>query len=124
MNSTEKSDHEKPQAALSSMMQKTTTAMAYFKPGTSQHTLLKNRLEALEIALWLITVAPPADPVTPRYTSDDLKKALAPIASLIHKSEKAQQKVAPGTWQHTMLEENLRALRRALPLLKDALNKQ
>jgi hypothetical protein len=35
----------------------------------------------------------------------------APIASLIAKSEKARQKLASGTWQHTMLGENLDALR-------------
>ena len=32
------------------------------------------------------------------------------IASLISKSEKAQQKLAAGTWQHTMLRNNLKAL--------------
>jgi hypothetical protein len=40
-----------------------------------------------------------------------------PIASLIAKSDKARQKLAPGTWQHTMLGENLAALRIAAALL-------
>ena len=44
------------------------------------------------------------------YTTDELQKALRPIASLISKSEKAQRKLAPGTWQHTMLRDNLKAL--------------
>jgi hypothetical protein len=48
-----------------------------------------------------------------RYTADELQEALRPIASLISKSEKAQQKVPPGTWQHRMLEDNLKALRHA-----------
>lgn len=43
-------------------------------------------------------------------TREDIEKALRPIASLIDKSEKAQQKLAPGTWQHTMLLGNLKAL--------------
>jgi hypothetical protein len=43
-------------------------------------------------------------------TKDELEEILRPIASLISKSEKAQQKVAPGTWQHTMLRDNLKAL--------------
>lgn len=41
---------------------------------------------------------------------DDRQAVIRPIASLISKSEKAQQKLTPGTWQHTMLRENLRAL--------------
>src|SRR5512138_3734565 len=45
-----------------------------------------------------------------RYTTDELQDASRPIASLISKSEKAQQKLAPGTWQHTMLRDNLEAL--------------
>lgn len=44
------------------------------------------------------------------YTTNELQEVLRPIASLISKSEKAQQKLAPGTWQHTMLGDNLRAL--------------
>jgi hypothetical protein len=56
------------------------------------------------------------DPVD-NYTTDDLTEALRPIASLISKSEKAQQKLAPGTWQHTMLGDNLRALHIASALM-------
>ena len=41
---------------------------------------------------------------------DDL---LEPLASLMRKTEKAQQKLAAGTWQHDMLSENLKALRLA-----------
>lgn len=46
-----------------------------------------------------------------------LKLARVPIASLISKSEKAQQKLTPGTWQHRMLQENLDALRVASGLM-------
>jgi hypothetical protein len=44
------------------------------------------------------------------YTTADLQEALRPIASSISKSEKAFQKLKPGTWQHTMLRDNLKAL--------------
>lgn len=44
------------------------------------------------------------------YSTDELQEVLRPIASLISKSEKAQQKLTPGTWQHTMLRDNLKAL--------------
>lgn len=50
-------------------------------------------------------------------TADELQEARRPIASLISKSEKAQQKLAPGTWQHAMLQDNLKALHVASALL-------
>lgn len=53
------------------------------------------------------------------YSREEIRDALAPIASLLSKSEKARQKVAPGTWQHAMLEGNIRALTVALPLIDD-----
>lgn len=51
------------------------------------------------------------------YTPEQLHEALRPIDSLISKSEKAQGRLAPGTWQHTMLRENLKALRYAAALM-------
>jgi hypothetical protein len=54
------------------------------------------------------------------YTTDELQEALRPIASLISKSEKAQQKLAPGTWQHTMLRDNIKALHIASALMNKA----
>lgn len=55
-------------------------------------------------------------------TIDKLQKALRPIVSLISKSEKAQQKLVPGTWQHTMLQDNLKALRIAAALMSKETN--
>ncbi|MGD9612765.1 MAG: hypothetical protein AB7V22_07660 [Kiritimatiellia bacterium] len=46
-----------------------------------------------------------------------VQAARRPIASLIGKSEKAQGKLAPATWQFKMLQDNLRALRLAEALL-------
>lgn len=50
-------------------------------------------------------------------TAEAVQEALVPLASLIRKSEKAQQRLAPGSWQHAMLAENLRALRLAAALM-------
>lgn len=50
-------------------------------------------------------------------TPEDLQQALPPILSLIHKSEKALQKLAADTWQAAMLRENLDALRLACALM-------
>ena len=49
----------------------------------------------------------------PLHSTDILR----PITSLIGKSEKAIQKLATGTWQHTMLQGNIDALRLAADLL-------
>jgi hypothetical protein len=51
--------------------------------------------------------------------NDQLQEARAPIASLISKSEKALQKLAPGTWQHTRLRDNLKALHIASMLINN-----
>ena len=53
------------------------------------------------------------------FTPDELQEAGRPIASLMSKSEKAQQKLAPGTWQHAMLRDNLKALRLASALMNE-----
>lgn len=47
----------------------------------------------------------------------EMAEVIRPIISLINKSEKAQQKLVPGTWQYTMLRDNVKALRVALVLI-------
>jgi len=59
---------------------------------------------------------------TASYTTDKLQEALRPIASLMSKSEKARQKLAPETWQHTMLRNNLEALNMASALMNKQTN--
>ncbi|NLD37811.1 MAG: hypothetical protein GX654_13170 [Desulfatiglans sp.] len=51
------------------------------------------------------------------FKEQELHEALNPITSLISKSEKSQQKLAPGTWQHKMLGDNIRALQYAASLI-------
>ena len=53
----------------------------------------------------------------PNTTSEKRQDALRPIASLISKSEKALQKLTPGTWQHTRIRDNLQALNLASVLI-------
>lgn len=43
-------------------------------------------------------------------TAEELEEARGPVASLISKSEKARQKLAPDSWQHRMSGDNLKAL--------------
>ena len=109
--------------ALASMMARSEKAQAKFAPGTSQHTLQKNRIGALLVASRLVGAEPAGQEAAGECTKEELENAAAPLASLLSKSEKAQQKLAPGSWQHRMLEENLRALRIASSLLEKALSK-
>lgn len=56
------------------------------------------------------------------FTKKGMEEALRAIASMIDRSEKAQQKLAQGTWQYKMLKDNLKALYIASPLLTKALS--
>jgi len=51
-----------------------------------------------------------------------LEEVIQPIVSLISKSEKARRKLAPESWQHRMLQDNLRALCIAFALLSGSKN--
>ena len=52
----------------------------------------------------------------------NMESALQAIASMARRSEKAQTRFAEGSWRHTMLSDNLRALYVALQLLSKELN--
>lgn len=109
--------------ALSSMIGRGKKAQQKFAPGTSHYTLQENRIRALEIAASLIRAELDGKNVMAVFSQDELKDALAPIASLTSKSEKAREKLKPSSWQHTMLGNNLKALYIASPLLDRALIK-
>lgn len=115
-------NHEMEDAvqAIASMTSRGDKAQAKFAAGTSQHTLQENRRNALLIASSLIQGELSGAPRR-AYAKEDLEKALPPIASLISKSEKARQKLTPGTWQYAMMERNLKALYISLPLIEEAL---
>jgi hypothetical protein len=115
-------DLEEALRAIASMIGRTEKAKEKSTQGTSQHTLQTNRLKALQIASSLISKGFSGRNDKACHTKEDLEKALAPIASLLSKSEKAQGKLAPGTWQHTMLGNNIKALHIALQLLTKALS--
>lgn len=120
MNDLTKGDLEEALRAVTSMITK--TGKLKFAQGTSQHTLQKNRLKALDIASSLISKELAGDNSIDRYTKDDLEKAAAPIDSLISKSEKAQKNLEQGSWQNKMLGDNLKALYVVKPLLTKAVS--
>lgn len=55
-----------------------------FHEGTSQHTLLKNRIKALYISKSLIT----DEEIINTYTKEELKEAIAPVFSITSKCKK------------------------------------
>lgn len=117
-----KNDMEEALRAIALMIRKTENSKDKFMQGTSQNTLQKNRLKALNLASSLISKELTESDVMDYYTKEDLEKSLAPLASLISKSEKAMMKLVQGTWQHNMLSNNLKALYIASPLLTKALS--
>lgn len=77
-----------------------------FAVGTSQHTLLKNRIKALYISQALIK----AESVRDKYKKEELIEALRPIASVISKCEKGQLKFEVGTSHHTRFKNIIDAM--------------
>ena len=120
MNNFTREDMEEALLAIASMIDKTEKAKEKFARGTSHRTLQETRLKALNIASSLIS-RELADGGVSGYAGEELEKARAPIASLVSKCKKAQDKLAAGTWHHRMLGMNVKALEIALPLLTKAL---
>jgi hypothetical protein len=91
-----------------------------FAEGTSQHTLLKNRIKSLYISKSLIT----DENVMEKYTKEDLIEALRPVSSIISKCEKAQLKFAEGTSHHTRFKNIIQAMHISKSLITDEINKR
>ena len=117
-------DMEEALQALDSAIIRSKKAQEKLTVNTSQYTLLKNRMKALNIASSLISNKLEQNDGVNNYTKEDLVKARAPIASLISKSEKAQKKLDQDTWQHKMLNNMLKALYMASHLLSIASDEQ
>jgi len=63
-----------------------------FQIGTSQHTLLINRINALNISKHLIEKELSQSIISLQFSKKELEDALKPIESIIHKCKKAQSK--------------------------------
>ena len=122
MGSYTKSEMEDAIKSITSMIGRSEKAQMKFSAGTSQHTLQENRIHSLNIAISLVKQELTGDNIMDDYTEDEIKKAYAPIHSLISKSEKARGKLAKGTWQYKMLTDNLKALKIVSLLLEAVLD--
>lgn len=105
---------------VSSTISKCKKMQLKFVEGTSQHTLLKNRIKAMYISKLLITDENAMD----KYTKEELIGALRPISSIISKCEKAQLKFAEGTSHYTRFKNIIKAMYISKSLITDEINKR
>lgn len=83
-----------------------------FVEGTSQHTLLKNRIHALKVSKRLMENLK----TTGNFTSDECvsqeekQMALPPILSIIHKCKRARDNALEGTANYNRLTKTINAM--------------
>lgn len=105
---------------ISSTINKCEKMQIKFLEGTSQHSLLKNRIKALCISKALI-LGDKTD-TTIAYTNKDLREALPPVVSIINKTTKAQSKYEQGTSQFNRHEPIIQAMLIAKEFLENQIN--
>ncbi|MGL6106649.1 hypothetical protein, partial [Romboutsia sp.] len=91
-----------------------------FAEGTSQHTLLKNRIKAMYISKTLLE----DEDIIDKYTKEELEKAMPPVTSVISKCEKAYLKAVEGTSTHTRLKKIIKAMYISKSLINDEISKK
>ncbi len=99
-----KDELEKARSLLSSIIINCEKIQLKFEEGTSQHSLLKTRIKALNISKALLLFE------TTKYTRKELREALPPIVSIINKTSKAQSKYKKGSLQFTRFESIIQAM--------------
>lgn len=87
-----------------------------FVLGISQHTLLKNRIQAMKITEALLDGCGAA-----QYSIQELSAALEPLASVIRKCEKARSKYEPGSGQYARYGGTIRAMELSRILIENEL---
>ncbi len=105
---------------VSSTISKCEKIQPKFAEGTSQHTLLKNRIKAMYISKSLIT----DENVMDKYTKQELIEALRPVSSVISKCEKAQLKFEEGTSHHKRFKSIINAMYISKSLITDEIIKR
>ena len=85
-----------------------------FQEGTSQHSLLKNRIRALQTARELISGEG-------RPSREELEFALPKIESMIHKMSKARDKYEPGSRNYKRFDPTVQAMKQVRTAIMQAL---
>ncbi|QIK57355.1 hypothetical protein G7059_05650 [Erysipelothrix sp. HDW6A] len=88
-----------------------------FDSGTSQHSLLKNRIKALLISKYVVT----KDSLISDYTTQDIQSALVPLDSILHKTTKAIEKHEEGSRTYKRLIPMIMAISASKQALQDYL---
>ena len=91
-----------------------------FQEGTSQYTLLKNRIKAMYISKLLIS----GENDKSKYTNEELTEALRPVASIISKCEKAQLKFTENTSHYNRFRNIINAMYISKSLITDEISKR
>lgn len=103
---------------VASTIERCEKAQPKFTEGTSQHTLLKNRIKALYISKALIL----GEDI--EYTNEELADAIRPVSSIISKCEKAQMKFQTGTSHHTRFSKMIEAMYLSKSLIANEIGKR
>ena len=85
-----------------------------FPEGTSQHSLLKNRIRALQTARELISGEG-------RPSREELEFALPRIESMIYKMSKARDKYEPGSRNYKRFDPTVQAMKQVRTAIMQAL---
>lgn len=108
---------------VSSMIDKCHKIHHKFKEGTSQHTLLKNRVQAMNISrivlieemlnnqyLHIEVINQFIDNSINIFNKKEYREAIVPVQSIIHKCQKAIEKHALNTATSTVLKRTIDAM--------------
>ena len=80
-----------------------------FPQGSSQDSLLKNRLHAMGVAQLLLE-ANLSGETAPSFTREELERSVARLDSIIHKCAAAQKKWEQGTRYYRQLQRMIDAM--------------
>ena len=105
---------------VSSSISKCEKMQPKFTEGTSQNTLLKNRIKALYISKSLMI----NDNEISNYTKEELIEAIRPISTIISKCEKAQLKYAEGVSHYKRFMNIIKAMYISKALITDEISKR
>ncbi|MEA4894932.1 MAG: hypothetical protein VB064_06680 [Oscillospiraceae bacterium] len=95
-------------------------AQSKFAEGTSQHTLLSNRIKALYISKSLLI----DDQDEVKYSKEELENALNPVSSIISKCEKAQLKFTDNSSHYNRFKNIIKAMYISKSLITDEISKR
>ena len=121
MSEFERQERMKSLQAIEDMLKRSEMAKEKFLLGTSQHSLLVNRIHALKIASSLLSCEITGADIASLYTKEELAFAQVPLTSLVSKCEKVRSKLSPTSWQSTKMKNDLDALILSATLLREKL---